>query len=463
MQAAAGTSAAAGGAASSGASGSGGAGSGGTAVGGSVASAGSSGLAGNATAGGGSGPIQQVLGKLTFRKIVIHEQHLAESATIGDFNRDGNADVASGRRWWAGPEFTTEHVFRRGHEALVPEEPDDGVADDWADYAYDVNADGWDDIIVVASPDTTEKVGGDPIVGGEGYWFENPGAAAPASGSWPEHLISADIRMEQRALVDMNADGYPELLSGSIGAGKTKGYYQASASDPTAPWTFHSVTRAYDFYGNGWIHGIGAGDVDGNGRMDLLERAGYWLQSETGTYDFVNVALSEPEALGTEGNVGGAHMFAYDVDGDGDADIVTSLNSHGWGLAWFEQTEKGKFTRHTLVHKPEDAAQYGGLAFSQIHALVLEDMDGDGLKDIVTGKGWYVHPPVFNDPDFAGTPVLYVFKLVRDAQGARFEPRLVDDKTGTGRQFQVGHLDKNGTLDIVIGGKKGLFVFLQDP
>jgi hypothetical protein len=197
--------------------------------------------------------------------------------------------------------------------------------------------------------------------------------------------------------------------------------------------------------------------------MDLLERAGYWLQGDAGKYDFVNVAFTEPEALGTEGNVGGAHMYAYDVDGDGDADIISSLNSHGWGLAWFEQTDKGKFTKHLIVHKPEDAAQYGNIAFSQIHALVLEDMDGDGLKDIVTGKGWYVHPPVFNDPDTFGAPVLYVFKLVRDATGARFEPHLVDDKTGTGRQFQVGHLDKNGTLDIVIGGKKGLFAFFQDP
>jgi hypothetical protein len=132
-----------------------------------------------------------------------------------------------------------------------------------------------------------------------------------------------------------------------------------------------------------------------------------------GKFTFVNVAFTEPEALGTQGNVGGAHMFAYDVDGDGDADIITSLNSHGWGLAWFEQTAPGKFTKHLIVHKPEDAAQYNNIAFSQIHALVV--------------------------------------KLARDAQGAHYEPHLVDDKTGTGRQFQVGHLDKNGTLDIVIG------------
>lgn len=433
--------------------------------GGTTGGAGSAGASGSGTVGGGDsgagGSVTQKPGKLTFKKQTIHELHLAESATIGDFNHDGKNDIASGRRWWEGPEFTVEHAFRRGHEALLPEEPDDGVSDDWADYAYDINGDGWDDIIVVASPDTTEKIGGNPIIGGEGYWYENPGRAP--SDTWKEHLISKDIRMEQRALLDFDQDGFPDLLSGSIGAGKTKGYYQANKADVTMPWTFKTVTRAYDFYGNGWIHGIGAGDVDGDGKLDLLERAGYWLQKAGGTYDFVNVGFSEPEALGTQGNVGGAHMFAYDVDGDGDQDIVTSLNSHGWGLAWFEQTEPKKFTKHLIVHKPEDAAQYNDIAFSQIHALVLEDMDGDGLKDIVTGKGWYVHPPVFNDPDYAGTPFLFIFKLVRDAQGAHFEPHLVDDLVGTGRQFQVGHLDTNGTLDIVIGGKKGLFVFRQDP
>jgi hypothetical protein len=282
---------------------------------------------------------------------------------------------------------------------------------------------------------------------------------------WPEHLISKDIRMEQRVFVDFDKDGFPDLLSGSIGAGKTKGYYKIDKANVTAPWTFKTVTRAYDFYGNGWIHGIGAGDVDGNGTMDLLERAGVWLQgqgNDAGKFTFVNVGFSEPENLGTMGNVGGAHMFAYDVDGDGDSDVITSLNSHGWGLAWFEQTAPGKFTKHLIVHTPDDKAMYNNIAFSQIHAVCLEDMDGDGLKDIVTGKGWYVHPPVFNDPDYAGTPYMYVFRLVRTPT-VHFEPHLVDDKVGTGRQFQVGHLDKNGTLDFVIGGKKGLFVYLQDP
>jgi hypothetical protein len=145
---------------------------------------------------------------------------------------------------------------------------------------------------MIASPDTTEKVGGMPIIGGEGYWYENPGAVP--SEMWKEHLISKDIRMEQRMFVDMDKDGFPDLLAGSINAGKTKGYYKINKADVNAPWTFQTITRAYDFYGNGWIHGIGAGDVDGNGTMDLLERSGACCRERTGSSRLSTRASASP-------------------------------------------------------------------------------------------------------------------------------------------------------------------------
>jgi hypothetical protein len=436
----------------------GGAGAGGTAgvmeVGGD---GGSAGAGGNAGTGGVS---TQLPGALTFQKIIVNERFLAESAAIGDFNKDGNPDITSGRRWYEGPTFTVEHPFRGGHEELPPEEPDDGVSDDWADFVLDVNADGWDDIIVIASPDTTSALTDDPITDGSGYWFENPGLTP--SETWAKHLVNDDLRMEQRQLVDITGDGFPEILGGQL-ASKKKGYYQADATDKTLPWMFHPITREYDFYGGGWIHGIGAGDVDGDGKLDLLERSGAWLQREGTEWEFYNVGFNYNDELGTQGNLGGAHMFAYDIDGDDDADVISGLHSHGWGFAWFEQTAPGTFTKHMIFDSPEQAAMYQGVAFSQLHAMALADMDGDGLQDVVTGKGFYVHPPVFNDPDYDGTPFVYVFKLVRDAMGAHFQPIVVDELTGTGRHLTVGHLDNNGTLDFVIGGKKGLFVYLQNP
>ena len=38
---------------------------------------------------------------------------------------------------------------------------------------------------------------------------------------------------------------------------------------------------------------------------------------------------------------GGGQMYAYDVNGDGLNDVITSLDAHGWGLAWYEQSRTG--------------------------------------------------------------------------------------------------------------------------
>ena len=100
--------------------------------------------------------------------------------------------------------------------------------------------------------------------------------------------------------------------------------------------------------------------------------------------------------------------------------------------------------------------------FSQPHALLVADIDGDGVKDLVTGKTFYAHPPGMGDPDADGTPVFYVFKLVRGAAHAvSWEPHLVDSEVGLGRQFTTGDLNGDGKVDIAVASKHGVFLFLQ--
>jgi hypothetical protein len=97
-----------------------------------------------------------------------------------------------------------------------------------------------------------------------------------------------------------------------------------------------------------------------------------------------------------------------------------------------------------------------------MHALVVADIDGDGLKDIVTGKSFYAHPPGMGDPDADGTPVFYVFKLVRTpGKLPTYEPHMVDNVVGLGRQFSVGDLNGDGKVDIAVGSKHGAFLFFQ--
>jgi hypothetical protein len=352
------------------------------------------------------------------------------------------------------------------------------VSDSWAAYSYDINGDGWDDIIQISASDMGPKLAdpsysrGNPITPGTGVWYQNP--KNTGTGFWQAYQISADMKGEHKAFVDMTGDGKPEIL-GSCKACKpiqTWGYWQADWNNPTALWTFHAVTRTYDYKDGccGWLHGLGAGDVNGDGKLDLLERSGAWLQPATPTapWTFLNVAMSLPEFLGTEADIGGAHMYAYDVDGDGLNDIVTSLNSHGYGLAWFKQGPAGKFTRQMIMNTPEQMGMYNNVAVSQLHSLWLEDMDGDGLKDIVTGKTFLAHPYATGDAGGMDPVQFYVFKLVRTPM-VHFEPHLIDADTptakaaGGAREFKVLDINKDGIQDIIVSSKRGLFVFLGKP
>ena len=57
--------------------------------------------------------------------------------------------------------------------------------------------------------------------------------------------------------------------------------------------------------------------------------------------------------------------------------------------------------------------------------------------------------------------MLYVFELTRSAEGAKFVPKLVDDASGVGTQVIAGKIDGDDKPDIVVGNKKGTFVFLS--
>ena len=450
-------------------------------------SAGSNGGAGNGPIDGSSGAdvntSKPTNPNLTYTRLTIHNRFLAESVAISDFDHDGNLDIAAGRRWYAGPFgpnynlATGEHIYRDGHEDLpttgAEVEINTGVSDSWAAYSYDINDDGWDDIIQIAASDMGPMLPGqNPIPFGTGNWYQNP--KNTGTGNWPKYQISADMRGEHKGFVDMTGDGKPEILGSCKACNPIQawGYWQANWANPTAQWTFHPVTRTYDYKDGccGWLHGLGAGDVDGDGRPDLLERSGVWLQPATITapWTFINVAFSIPEFLGTQADIGGSHIYAYDVDGDGLTDIVSSSNSHGYGLAWFRQAPAGTFTRNMIMNTPDEAGMYNNVAVSQLHSLCLEDMDGDGLKDIVTGKTFLAHPYATGDAGNMDPVQFYVFKLVRTPT-VHFEPHLIDADSATNkaaggaREFKVVDMNNDGIKDIVVSSKRGLFVFLGKP
>jgi hypothetical protein len=410
-------------------------------------------------------------GKLTYTKVVIHNQFLAESCSIGDYNGDGTPDVSAGRIWYEGPDFKKQHPFRDGHGVLPSAgaalELNTGVSDDWADYPWDVNGDGMTDIINIAQCDVPEA---NPPMGPTGgpnnnppaagtpnkigtvqvhataVWYENPGKAVveTQTTNWVSHLMHSDIRMEQHEMVDYNGDGFPEILGAcrDCGMGDTKGYYQGDPKNPTAMWTYHQVSGHFTFpFGNlGWMHGIGGGDVNGDNLPDWMDRSGVYFQGANGTWSLTQcTAKNTPAGCGfvpgagtgvgfsplgvkdTVGNIGPSHMFAVDMDMDGCTDVVAADWAHGsQGLWWYQQQKTGgtcdptmfkriQFMGDSLKDKAADVTKWGA-GFTEPHAFNVYDMDGDGRPDVIGGKMRFAHPYSQNDPDPDGPPYLYVFK-----------------------------------------------------
>jgi len=395
----------------------------------------------------------------TFKKIQLTDQFWSEGANFGDFNHDGHMDVVSGPYWWEGPEFKVRHEYypakksfkvkkEDGSEQTIPGfegalGKENAYSDNFFAFTYDFNKDGWDDILIYGFP------------GADASWYENPKGKTDAGGSehWVRHKVFDVVDNESPTWADIDGDGKPEIICNS---GGYFGYVTPDWSDPAKPWTFHKISPKGNW--QRFTHGIGIGDVNGDGRMDILEAGGWWEQpaSLSGDPEWVKHPFNF--------NNGGSHMFAYDVNGDGLNDVITAIEAHGYGLVWYEQVKEGgqiNFKKHVITGNKPDQNRYG-VCFSQPHAVDLIDMDGDGLKDIVTGKRFWAHGS-HGDADPGAPAVLYWFKLVRGPdKTADFVPYMIDDNSGIGTQVVAGDINGDKLPDVVVGNKKGTFVFIHE-
>ena len=154
-------------------------------------------------------------------------------------------------------------------------------------------------------------------------------------------------------------------------------------------------------------------------------------------------------------------MFAYDVDADGDTDVISAVDAHGWGLAWYEQNSTVEPFRERLIMGDHSRAEEFGAAFTQPHALAHADINGDGLPDVITGKRMWAHGPT-GDIEPNAAPVVYWFELTRSKDGqVRYVPHLVDDASGVGVQITATDVNNDNRIDILTASKLGCFVFLN--
>jgi hypothetical protein len=374
---------------------------------------------------------------VSWKKTAIEAKFRSEGVAIADINKDGKLDVLVGDSWYEAPKWIK-------HDIRKPGDYGDGLhsySECMTCWTDDINGDGWADQIVVGFP------------GSPALWYENPKGKP---GYWSQHEIWPSACNETPLYADLFGDGRRVLVMGWQPKGKDdegQMAWFAPLSDATQPWEMHPVSEpsspgkiipgTFRF-----AHGLGVGDLNGDGRQDVICTGGWWEQPRSGRASSTPWAF-HPAHLGDAV----ADMIAYDVNHDGKADVIAS-SAHQYGIWWFEQGDAKNgspaFSRHDLF--PD--------LVSETHALIAADINGDGLKDLVTGKRFWSHGQ--NEPGSDKPARLYWFEASRGPEGKlAFTPREIDDQSGIGTQFVVADFNGDGLLDIVTANKKGVFLFEQ--
>jgi putative membrane-bound dehydrogenase-like protein len=388
---------------------------------------------------------------ITWKRQQLHGDFYSEGAAIGDINGDGKADVVAGPFWWEGPAFEKKHAYYEPKIFSI-----NGYSDNFFAYIHDFNADQKNDILILGFPGKEARLYLN--VERDFHLVQEEGTSSKTRSTyWPMHIVADVVDNESPVFTDITGDGKPEIVCST---GGRLGYFEPNWTKPTDKWSF--VYCSEDLKMGRFTHGLGVGDVNGDGKMDLLEARRWW--ENTGIIDTSGVKMHAFTQHNFAAGVGGgAQMFAYDFDGNGTNDVFTALAAHRYGVAVFLQNkpapDKPTWTRVMLASEQPQDNDYG-IVFSQPHAAHLADIDGDGIQDIVTGKRYWAHNG--HDPDERGHRVIYWYQTKREATGGvDFVPLLVDAESGVGVDVQVGDVNGDTLPDIVVGNKAGVYILTQ--
>lgn len=359
---------------------------------------------------------------LQFKKHIICKEFVSEGVAVGDVNNDGKEDILAGNYWWEAP-LWKQHLLHADTLNPVP-----GYRTTFLNYCMDVNNDGWNDLIRFDQP------------GGVCRWYQNP---KNKGGIWQGHTILASAGMENPAFVDVDRNGRMDLICNDVNTRQVIWLQCPVAANDTI-WQRHVISNDSMRATNRYTHGLGWGDVNKDGRNDVIIKSGWWESPADVTA--ANWTF-HPADLGADC----ANMFAYDVDEEGDMDIISS-SAHQYGIWWHEQIVTADGSINWITHEISKL-------FSQSHCLAFTDINGDGYPDLVTGKRYLAHQDG-HDPGSYEPAVLYWFEYI-PGKDPQWIPHPIDDNSGIGNSIVVKDINGDELPDIIVSNKKGVFFFEQ--
>ncbi len=350
-----------------------------------------------------------------FRVVPLDAAAEYPACAVFDVDRDGKLDIFSGGAWFRGPDFRRHFV--RDVEVIR------GRFDDYSNLPWDVDGDGWLDVISVNY--RSQSI----------YWVRNPGDTTSA---WQKIVAVTPGPMETGRLIDLNRDGVLDLLPNGtdFAAWWELATGPADAAAAAHRWTRHELPT--EIAG----HGIGAGDINGDGRMDIVFNGG-WCESaadETWT-------VRRDFRLHRDASV---PILVHDVDGDGDQDLIWGRGHHV-GLYWLEQSQTDPaqpWVQHTI-----DAT------WSQAHSLLLADVTGDGRDELIAGQRYMGH----EGRDLGEYDPLHLYWFSFDSSSRAWKRGLIHrgGRVGFGLDPKAADVDGDGDIDIVAADRSGLFLCLN--
>jgi hypothetical protein len=356
-----------------------------------------------------------------FKKTRITGDFLSEGVAVADLNKDGRPDIVAGYYWFEAPTWKRHQMAPS--RAFDPRKE---YSNSFLNLGMDVNGDGWDDVVVIDFPGTP------------GFWFENP---KKGTGNWKKHILadSMGIANESPAFVDVDGDGRLDILCGDK-ARKQIVWLKSPSKPGETEWKRFPLSRENVPGTEQFSHGIGYGDINGDGLKDVVVREG-WFEGtpdqQSGNWTFHPANLGEPCS----------HMQVLDVNGDGKNDVV-SASAHALGVWWHEQVtdEQGKinFKTHLMSNTT-----------SQTHASLMADLDGDGRAEYITGKRFLAHNG--NDPGDGDAPILMLFSFT-PGKAPYYQEHVIDNDSGAGLNIVAQDMNGDRRPDIVVANKNGVFL-----